>query len=360
MRTLALMLAASLAACSRAGGGAADRRHKSADMPSRELARDESPATEPRVPRHVSALPSGFGGEMTAGAEPSSEHLAGTIYLMGIPPGSRGVTIAEWDLASGKALRRAVLPLDRVDLDPVVTNAGGTLHLVHRGLDESTYYLRLSPELKVLSRTPVDDLRGGDANAVASDGKVTVIVGPYPSLDGTAGPCFAATYDDRGKLIAHRALREDAADDRSAQMFDDAAVINGKVYILLPRGDSTDWHAGLRVVEYTSDLTPIASSVVPLPPENQVERWRTVHARGDRLLVDLPPARYEFSSDLAEMKESTLEMPPAAQRVEGRWCVERLRVGPVHATLCYWPRDRPEDPVPGPNLIAWDRYDGEP
>jgi hypothetical protein len=143
-------------------------------------------------------------------------------------------------------------------------------------------------------------------------------------------------------------------------MFHDAAVIDGKVYLLLPWGDSTDWHANLRIVEFTSDLTPITSSVVPLPHENLTYRWRTLCAHGDRLVVDVPPARYELSSDLAEMKESSLEAPRAPQKVGDRWCEERVRVGPVHATLCYWPKERAQDPAPGPNLIAWERCDGEP
>jgi hypothetical protein len=234
----------------------------------------------------------------------------------------------------------------------VLTNAGGALHLVHRGFDEETYYLRLSPQLKVLSRTRVDDLRGGDANAIASDGKVTAIIGPYPSLDGTVGACFAATYDEQGELIAHRSLREDGANDEFARMYDDAAVIDGKVYVLL-NGASIDWHEDLRVVEFTSDLTPITSTVVPLPPENMVYRWRTLHARGNRLVVDVPPAQYEFSADLAEMKEVP-HAAPEPQEVGDSWCQEHVRIGPVHAHLCL-PKDRS-----GHDLMAWDRYDAEP
>jgi hypothetical protein len=295
---------------------------------------------------------------MVPGAQPSPEHPAGTVFLVGIPPGAAGLAIGEWELVSGKAIRRAVLPVTTTG-GSMLANQGGVLHLVGQGFSGPAYYLRLSPELKVLSRTRIDDLGGGGPNAVASDGQVTVIVAASPQPDGTAGPCFAATYDENGKLIAHRLLDEDGANNLVANMADNAAVIGGKVYVLLTK-NAPDLGEDLHLVEYTSDLTPITSTIVPLQAEHTAYRLMSLRARDDRLVVDASPARYEFSSDLADMKESPLEAPPARQKVRDRWCHESVRVGQIHATLCYWPKERSEDPTPGPDLIAWDRFDGEP
>jgi len=359
MRIIALALTGLLAACSRADADALGERHKTPDTHLRALAEEKPVSPEAQEPSHVFAMPSGFGFDMTPGAEPNPDHPSGTIYLLGAPPGAAGLTIGEWDLASGKAIRRAVLPVPTKGLSPVLVNQGGALHVVAQGAYGPAYYLRISPELKVLSKTRIDDLGGDGANAVASDGRATVLVAPYPQHWRDPGPCFAATYDEHGKQIAHRSLDEDGASYRVADMRDNAAVIDGKVYVLLTVA-GTDRQENLRIVEYASDLTPITSSVVPLPPENLNDRWRTLRARGDRVVVDVPPARYEFSSDLAEMKESPLEAPPPSQKVRGRSCDEAVGVGPVRAILCRWILERPEDLTPGPNLIAWDRYDGEP
>jgi hypothetical protein len=360
MKVLALTLAALLAACSGAEADAVLQRHKTPDARLRRLAEEtQAPSAEARDPSHVFALPNGFGFEMAPGEEPSPEHASGTVYLLGTPAGAAGLTIGEWELASGKAIRRTVLPVPTDGRSPVLVNQGGTLHVVDQGFYGPAYYLRISPELRVLSRTRIDDLGGNGATAVASDGEVTVVVAPYRQLWSDSGPCYAATYDGRGKLIAHRSLDEDGANYHVAEMNEHAAVIGGRVYILLTR-NAPDWGEDLHLVEYTSDLTPITSTIVPLPPENLNERWRTVHVRSDRLVVDVPPARYEFSSDLAEMKESPLSMPPTSQKIRDRWCDESVRVGSVSATLCYFHKERPEDPTPGPDLIAWDRYDGDP
>ncbi len=350
MRILMLMLAATLPACSRADAGATDQRHKIADVRAREPAHD---AHELQGPPHAFAIPIGFGGALTPGAEPSADHPAGTVYFDGVAPGSRGVTLAEWDLASGKAIRRTMLPLDRDDHAAVLANAAGSLHFVQRGLDDRTHYLRLSPELRVLSNTVVDDLHGRDAHAVASDGTVTVIVGPYWSPDGTAGDCFANTYDENGKLLGHRSLRDDGASQLVAWMVHNAVVMDGRVYILIERssGEPDD---GLHIVEYTANLVPITSTFVPEPPPGapHVMQWWGLRAHEGRLVAEVPPARYEFSADLADMKEGA-RRARERQDVEDASCDDYVHMGPVRAAVCL-PNGH------GPNLIAWDRQDEAP
>ncbi len=109
MKVLALVcVMGTLVACSRAAAPGAPQ-HKLATVSSRTLAHDDP---ETRHPPHFFEIPIGFVGALTAGAEPGPEHPAGTVFFDGRPPGSAGITLAEWDLASGKPVRRVILPLD--------------------------------------------------------------------------------------------------------------------------------------------------------------------------------------------------------------------------------------------------------
>jgi hypothetical protein len=280
---------------------------------------------------------------MTPGEEPSPEHSAGTVYMLGGPVGAPTVTVAEWDLASGKAFRREVLPQAPEDEHWVIANEGGALHLANTGSDGRSYYTRFSPELKLLSRTRLDGLRG-DANIIASSGRVTVIAGCHVFV-GAAGPCFVATYDERGAPIAHGPIDGDLQEFE--EMHDGAAVIDGNVYLLLLR-DGGDGHKHLYVVELARDLTPLTSSVVPVKDKYWF-RDSTLSARGDRLVVDVPPVQYEFSSDLAEVKEVPRIAPPEPRFIGHLWCQEHVRVGPVDAFWCFRNPDKPE------TFVAWIR-----
>lgn len=345
MRLLAFVLLVALViACSRGAAPGHAAQHKVASVSSRALAHDP-----PRMadPPHSFDIPVGFGGALTAGAEPSPEHPAGTVFFDGI--GSAGVTLAEWDLASGTPVRRVVLPLDKQG-HSVLANGGGSLHFVRGGLDRRTYYLRLSSDLKVLSRTVIDELQGWDANAVASDSRVTAIIGPYPSLDGVASRCFANTYDEHGKLLGHRSLDDDGATQLFASMVHQAAVVDGKVYILMHR-HSEDPDDSLHIVEYASDLAPITSSVVPLRRESgpMIIQSLALRAQQGRLIAEVPPLRYEFSADLSDMRElANADQEPL--KVADTACEDVVQIGPIRATVCMARGRRP-------NVIAWDRSD---
>jgi len=337
MKTYASILLVALSACSRAESAAAER-HKGASVRVHSLAHDEE--TEPqdeRDPAHVFPLPKYF-SHMTPGEDPSPEHAAGTVYLLAGPAGASTVTIAEWDLASGKAVHRAVLPQVSEYEHNVIANEGGVVHLVNTGSDGRHYYTRLSPELKVLSRTRMDELRG-DAKTIASDGNVTVITGCHVWM-GAAGPCFVATYDERGAPIAHSSI--DGNLQEFEYMHDGAAVVAGSVYLLLLRD------GGLHVDEFTRDLTPLTTSIVPVRDEHSF-RDSTLRARGGRVVVDDPPALYEFSSDLAEVKEAPRIAPLGPRSIGQAWCQEHVRLGPVDAFGC-WRSDTAE------NFVAWDLY----
>ncbi|HEX8791015.1 MAG TPA: hypothetical protein VF765_08675 [Polyangiaceae bacterium] len=214
------------------------------------------------------------------------------------------------------------------------------MHLVTGGLTERTSYIRLTPELKVLTRTRIDDL--GDTKTVASDGDLTLITSCRTFYD-TPGPCFVATYDRRGVRIASRAI--DGNVFELWNMHDDAAVVDGRAYVLLFR------EGALHVDELARDLTPIASSV--LPSESGSHRDATLHSRVDRLVVDVPPVQYEFSTDLAEVKEVPRVAPPEPRWIGQAWCQGHVRVGPVDAFGCLRPGT-------GEAFVTWDRYHEEP
>jgi len=341
MKAYASILLAALIGCSRADSVAAERyKHPSARVHT--LARDvETKLQDERDPAHVFPLPKSF-GYMTPGEDPSPEHPGGTVYMLAGPAGVSAVTIAEWDLASGKAIHRAMLPQASDYPHNVVAHEGGALHFVNTGSDQRHYYTKFSPDLKVLSRTRMDELYG-DAKTIASDGKVTVIAGCHVWM-GAAGPCFAATYDERGAPIAHSSI--DGNLQEFEEMHDGAAVVDGNVYLLLLRdGD-------LHVVEFGRDLTPITTSIVPMQDADKF-RDSTLRVRAGRLVVDAPPAQYEFSPDLADVKEAPRVAPPEPRFIGRAWCQEHVRLGRVDAFNC-WRNDTEE------SFVAWDTYDGEP
>jgi hypothetical protein len=79
MRGAALMVSLLLAACSRSEAHAAPDRHKTSDRRTRAVAQDTAPVLpEGRPPAHVFALPSGFGDDITPGAQPSRSRARST------------------------------------------------------------------------------------------------------------------------------------------------------------------------------------------------------------------------------------------------------------------------------------------
>jgi hypothetical protein len=261
------------------------------------------------------------------------------VYLLGGPVGVPTVTIAEWDLARANAVHRAVLP-EAPDYEThVVANEGGALHIANIASDGRSYYTRLSPDLKVVSRTRMDSVRG-HPKTIASDGAVTAIAGCNVFMEA-AGPCFVATYDERGAPIAHDSIDGDLQE--FYEMHDGAAVVGGNVYLLLYR------HGRLHIVELARDLIPITSSIVPAQ-EEYWSRDSTLRARGDRLVVDVPPAQYEFSPDLTEVREVPRAAPPEPRFIGHLWCPDHVRVGPVDAFWCW------RNAAPPETFVAWDRF----
>jgi hypothetical protein len=325
MKASVAILLAAIAACAPAESVTAGR-HKEATVRVRALAHEVSPADDDGDPPHEFPLPDDFGYSMTPGEEPTPAHAAGTVYMLAGPAGAPSLTIAQWDLATGKAVHRAVLP-NAPDDGPTLAYEGGVLHVVSSGPDGRRWYIRFSSELRVLSRVSLGDV--GRPNTIASDGTLTVITSCRWFFDA-AGPCFAVTYDERGIRIASRSLDGDLQE--FGVMRDDAAVVEGHVYLLRLR-DGTDGGNPLHVDELAPDLTPIARSVVPA----QEEHWfrdSTLSAHGDRLVVDAPPAQYELSLDLADVKDVPRVAPPTPRFMGHAWCPEHVRVGPVDVLAC--------------------------
>lgn len=335
-------------ACSRAGTGSAGLGDEEASTV-RYVARisAESPPRWPEeYPSRVVRLPMGGGTAMTAGDEPSSEHPAGTVYVLEWIGGKQ--TISEWDLISGKALRQRELPFDCGEWPRLLHRQGG-LDLAASNSD-GMYYTRLDQSFRVIARRRLEKLNRNSA-ALASDGTLAFVVGVVPSYDGAPGgvDAYAATFDARGTPIVGRELGygPDALGG-STVLGDIAAVAAGSPYIV------TFDAGGLRLHQLTRDLREVINTIVPARPsaiKNLVALW--VH--GDRLIVDVPPEQqFEYSFDLTELHEVPRRPPRAPRYLEGRGeCRQSVAVGPTYALLC----DPDSSATERAPFIAWDHME---
>jgi hypothetical protein len=286
---------------------------------------------------------------LTTGDEPSADHPAGTVYVLENPRAG-SLALAEWDLATGAALRRRALPFESGDDRSWVVHDGDRVHLMARGAGTAdTYYALLDSSFRVLWRRPIKELGWTSATALATDGTLTLVAGNVPSYDGAGGlEGYAATFDRHGKLLAGRTLPYD--EKESSLLADCAAVVQYTPYILRRQG------GGLRLHQLTPDLKEVISTLVPTRAD-ALQNFATLSVRRDRLVVDAPPEQqFEFSFDLTEMREvprlplrspRSLEdsVEPTAE------CWKSTTVGPMYALLCN-PYGDAKDWTP---FIAWDR-----
>jgi hypothetical protein len=307
--------------------------------------RAEPPSRWPqRYPTHFIDLPAG-GVAIAAGDGANDDHPAGTLYVVEGRGTGWGIALAEWDLATGAVLQRQPLPFAPGGYDTRVLHQGERVDLVARGPGVgNTYYALLDTSFRVLSRTRLAKLDGTLAQALASDGTLTLVVGDVPSLDGAGGyEGYAATFNALGKPVAEREIPYEGSE---RMLVDCAVVVQGTPYILRFQGES------LRLHQLTTGLEEVVSSIVPTG-RGTLRNLATLWVRGDRLVVDAPPQQFEFTLDLTQMREVPRQPPltPHGQD-EGGTCWKSATLGPVYALLC--PADSARHSVP---FIAWDRAD---
>lgn len=304
-------------------------------------------------PGHFVRLPAG-GLAMTAGADPSSDHPSGTVYVIE-PFRARTETIAEWDLAAGHALRWREMPFVEADgAWPRLLHRGDGVHVVALGRD-GTYYMLLDTSFRMLASSRLGELNGSTAT-LAGDGALTIVLGRVPSYDGGGWmDAFAATFDAHGKRIAGRELGygRDALGGNTV-LGDVTAVAGGSPYILTSDG------LALRLHQLTPDLAEVISTIVPIAPHASKDQ-ATIWTRGDRLVVDVPPEQqFEYSLDLTEVRKVPRRPPRAPRALEdtlddvilGKFvdCPQSVTMGSIYALLCVASR-RDE---PSVHFIAWD------
>jgi hypothetical protein len=338
----ALLLFALATACSRAEAGGAPSDSESVP-PVPHVARvctEQEPRWPEEYPSHFLRVPEGIA--ITAGDTPSPDHPAGTVYVLESAPTGH-LAMAEWDLATGSALRRRAIAFD--PNDSRILHEGDRLHLVARGAGTyDTYYALLDGSFRVLSRSPMKKLGWTSARSLASDGTLTLVVGMVPSLDGAGGyEGYAATFDVAGKPMAERELPYDSGESR---LFPDCAVVvRGTPYMLRLQGGA------LRLHQLTRDLVEVISTTIPIDPNVQWDQPR-LWAREDHLVVDAPPVQFEVSLDLTHVRPVPRRPPRSPRYLEDRAeCSKSATVGPAYALLCN-PTGGATDRAP---FIAWDR-----
>jgi hypothetical protein len=314
----------------------------------------EAPPRWPEeYPEHFVRLRAG-GIAITAGAEPSSDHAAGTVYVIEAL-GVRGEAVSEWDLATGTALRRRELPFALDDAWPRILHRGQSVHVVASS-GGSTHYMLLDNSFRMVAWSRLAEL-GGSTATVASDGTLTLVLGGVPSYDGAGAiDAFAATFDAHGKRIAGRQLGYGFhALGGNNPVGNLGAVVGGTPYIL--RFDD----GNLRLHELTPDLQEVISTIVPAG-RSASGNFATLGVRGDRLVVDVPrEQQFEYSLDLTQVREVP-RRPPRAPRelddtideaVRGKFidCWQSATTGSVYALLCMASRHD----EPSVQFIAWDR-----
>lgn len=282
--------------------------------------------------------------DIAAGQLPSARHPLGTVYAA--QPGEKPpypLTITEWDLALGTALRKRVVSADGGvpgaapgGWNAMIVGTGGRLHLVAYRWNEDLYYLELDSSLEVVTRERLGTVTVSGPSALVSDGSLTVFLAgmaiekhPRPAT----GPIsddgyYAATYDSRGYRIAKRFIVpfEDETHD-SGGFTDNAAIVHGRIYVLEAEG------FGARIVVLGPSLTQIAHRTITTDCDYQ---RATLRAEGDHVLVDTGDQRLEVSLDLSSVRvvpKGPLVGNKALSNPDG--CGRRFAMGPVRVKLCW-------------------------
>ena len=267
----------------------------------------------------------------------------GTVFVTEQTGGRASpLVLTEWDLASGKEVQHATLPLQ-----PGVTMANLPVGLVIVGWAAGSptghggTFLLLGPTLKINAKTPIQSF-GGHVQAIASGGALAAVVFTEYTPDGAdeLTRTFAATWDSAGKSIAQRALDPigQSIDPGAPLVVDSAVVTQGALFVLHHANGAT------HLLHLSPDLQQLGDRVLARGHFAAVRLrvWR------DQLVADVGQESFTVSLDL----ESVERVPAGPQRppVMNRPSHDRVFMQDVQAELASDPDGKKMN-----NWVAWDR-----
>lgn len=233
-------------------------------------------SASPRVPVHRIALPAATRvpfAQMAAvqGQPRSPEHPFGTVLVAELERGAAAPTITEWELATGRLVRRVALPWPRSFTVFHIVRAGDRVHLVGgepRG--GALEYVALDAGLQVKSR---ERLGRGFAQIATDGGLVAILWSGVREGGGPRRGWHLMTRRSDGALVATALVFD--VQDSDLQYASTVAVAGGKVFVIAP---PTEPLAAL--VRYSADLE-VEQQVRPSTSRSNP----AVYAVGARILV---------------------------------------------------------------------------
>jgi hypothetical protein len=177
--------------------------------------------------------------DMVVGAAPGTVHPRGTVFVIESELGKTSATIAEWDIASGKRLRSADLPVLATNWVTHFVRAGDHFHLV--GLPEAVgmpmIYVRLNLGFGV---EEVRSLGNGENACIATDGSLVAIVwSEILDSDLLWHRTYLLTMDAQGARVGSAVIVPQAAHQVNDMFVEPLAVMGGKVFLLAWQAQQT-------------------------------------------------------------------------------------------------------------------------
>jgi hypothetical protein len=211
--------------------------------------------------------------DMVAGDPPGTAHPRGTVFVIESEVGKTSATIAEWDLASGKRLRSADLPVPAKNWQTRFVRAGNHFHLVTMpgALGRPVTYVRLTLDLRV---EEVRSLGIGENACIATDGSLVAIVWSE-ILDSELlwHRTYLLTMDSQGTRVGSAVMVPKSAHQVNDVFLDPLAVMGGQVFLLVwdPQQSAADWKSllwrlntdGQVQAEVRLDESPMSGSLTP-------------------------------------------------------------------------------------------------
>jgi hypothetical protein len=288
--------------------------------------------------------------DMVEGRAPDERHPAGTVLVAETRSDRREPTsITEWDLATGRELREVPLWAGN---EVRMVRAGDVLHAIVWVFERDVYYVCLQlSDFRVLNVERIGTLQADEAATIATDGRVTVVVA-HGSLPNAAASFLLATFAPDGHRVAARSVQP------STSMQDNAVVVNGHPYVLLP-ADANAAVPRYRLLRLRGDLSTdrewsfhASGDADQLTLESWQQRLavRDSHAPGPILFFSAEPREIGRSADCAEA------MPLG---FTDRDLVRQAWLGRVHVALYVRQPDGEaylawtEETEPGPRPPCW-------
>jgi hypothetical protein len=287
--------------------------------------------------------------DMAPGEPPGPRHAAGTVYVAQSDAEEAQVNVTEWDLATGKKLRRTDLKAESGGFARII-RAGDHLHVAAWEWDGNVSYARLTRDLRVEREQVIGTVIQSHVLSLASDGSLTFIVatGFLGDLEKWRSPSkpphgtYGVTFDGSGQKVGARILE---AYEIGSYIHDGAAVVGGRAYALHgPRSSRGD--VRYQLLELLPDLSVVRD--IPLPTGADVH----VVSIGTKGATVLYPVRDHLVLDtgdapVLELSTAGVERGrrPACPKpgFSGAFELDEgtdLWVGDVHAGLFYGKRGK--------------------